>query len=406
MPVRFSLVYPTRHRPAFVAQALGFLERQQYKDFEIIVSDNFIDPTLSCEKQCRDASLTNLKYVRPLAQLSMVENWNYALQFATGDYVCYFTDKMFLLPHTLSLASLSIEASQSDIVTWVDDEYYPTELPNYFGEGTYTKAAPSVLNGTDFVEYDPREELSKKGRADVSRSEQDKSSYARGKICFGAYSIELCQRIVAKCGNLFHNLSPDYTSMILGCSMATTAAESSLGGIVHLQTDLSNGGKSSTRDDLLLTFLHELGCAEEIIANLLVPGLYCAGHNSVAHDYLALRARYGLDFAFDRINWLVYITEDVDLDRREWSSLSIEKQMRTILRDYVSTLDQHDRERYEESLEQRAVARNTLRRRTEFNRKIRSMLPDVLIESARRISRRPRQFHCGTITDVLDRFHK
>jgi glycosyltransferase involved in cell wall biosynthesis len=98
MVATFSLVYPTRHRPEFIAQALRILEAQGHEGFEVVVSDNYTDPDLSCETVCRRSSLARLTYVRPPAPVDMVDNWNHALAHATGDYVAFLTDKMFVLP--------------------------------------------------------------------------------------------------------------------------------------------------------------------------------------------------------------------------------------------------------------------------------------------------------------------
>src|SRR4051812_29084241 len=139
MSPRFSLVYPTRHRPAFVRQALMILERQEYDSFEVIVSDNFVDATLTCEQVVRESSLGNVTYVRPPEPVGMVENWRYALQFATGDYVCYFTDKMFLLPGALRRVDRAIrDSADPEIISWTSDSYDPDSYADYFGAGQYS----------------------------------------------------------------------------------------------------------------------------------------------------------------------------------------------------------------------------------------------------------------------------
>ncbi len=404
MSTRFSLVYPTRHRPTFIRRALRFLEQQKYPQFEVIVSDNYVDPALSCEQECRNSPVPNLKYVRPPSPLGMVEHWNYALQFATGDYVCYFTDKMFLLPGALSMANTCIQESRSEIVTWIYNWYHPKQFPDYLGEGVYSRGVASVSAGADFSSYDPVEELSLKGRADVARTEQSRSSYARGKICFGAYSADLCARIIGKSGALFHTVSPDYTSMILGLSVAKSAAEIRQPGIVTIDTDLSNGHQMSLRDEVALKFLAELGNPQEILSGYLVPGLYCSLHNAVAHDYLALRKEYGLTFDFDAVNWLVYITEDVDIEGRRWSSKEVEKQQRSLLQGSVDRLPQSEQDRYSRKLEKRAKDRRRVRGMQSARKAIRAVFPEWAIKRLRRWLRRP-QFppepQCAKVEDVL-----
>ena len=138
MQPRFSFVYPTRHRPEFIRQALRILETQRHESFEVIVCDNYLDPTMSCEEICRASSLANLTYVRPPQPVGMVENWNHALQFTTGDYVSYLTDKMFVLPDAMGHIELAIDsASGPEIVSWTTDIYNPARYADYFGGGRY-----------------------------------------------------------------------------------------------------------------------------------------------------------------------------------------------------------------------------------------------------------------------------
>jgi hypothetical protein len=340
MSARFSLVYPTRHRPEFVRQALRILESQRHRNFEVIVSDNYVDAALSCEQVCRDSSLANLTYVRPPRPVGMVENWNHALQFATGDYVCYLTDKMFVLPDALSLVDRAIDAAGGpEIVSWKSDSYTPASFPDYFGEGLYVSTSSSDGAGL-YRPYDPRDALDRRGRAEVSRLEQSPADYSRGKLAFGAYSRDLVGRMLRRFGRLFYNVSPDYTSMVLGLAEARDAIELRPSCVVGVNTDISNGMLSDTNDQAALAFLDSLeGGAEGVLPNLFVPGLYVSQHNLVAHDYVTLRSAFDLSFAFDTTNWLVYCHEDVYRPGRRWSDPRVEAEQKGLLEAFVESLE-------------------------------------------------------------------
>jgi glycosyltransferase involved in cell wall biosynthesis len=340
MSARFSIVYPTRHRPEFVRQALRILETQRHADFDVIVCDNFADLALSCEPACRDSTLANLEYVRPPRPLGMVENWNYSLQFATGDYVCYLTDKMFVLPDALGRIERAVDAAGGpDIVSWTSDFYFPASYADYFGDGRYDRVQSGVRSGP-FRAYSPAQELDRRGRAQVSRSEQSPSQYCRGKLAFGAYRRELVQRIVHRYGALFHNINPDYTSMVLGLAEAHDAIELASSCVVSVNTDISNGLLSDTNDTAALGFLNSLaGGAESILPSLLVPGLYASIHNWVAHDYLTLKKAYDLPFVFDAANWIVYCHEDIHRPERRWSDPEVEADQKALLRAFVESLE-------------------------------------------------------------------
>ncbi len=340
MSPRFSLVYPTRHRPEFVRQALRILETQRHRNFEVIVCDNYVDPTLSCEEACRDSSLANLSYVRPPRPVGMVENWNHALPFATGDYICYLTDKMFVLPDALGRIEQAIDATGGpEIVSWTSDAYNPESYADYFGNGLYF-AMSSGLRSRMYRRFRPAAELDRRGRAEVSRGEQGPSDYSRGKLVFGAYRRELTQRIVQRYGALFHNINPDYTSMVLGLTEARHAIELTASCVVSVNTDISNGMLSDTDDRAALRFLGSLaGGAESIMPKLLVPGLYVSLHNWVAHDYLALRTEFDLSFVFNQVNWLAYIVEDVHRPSRAWSDARVEAEQKGLLKAFLASLE-------------------------------------------------------------------
>jgi len=364
MAPRFSLVYPTRHRPAFLAQALQLLELQSFRDFEVIVSDNWVDPTLSCEVMCRDVAVPSLQYVRPPAPVGMVANWNFATQFATGDYVCVFTDKMFLLPDALARAERAITASldangtEPEIVSWVSDGYQPANYPDYFGAGVYTAVQADAVVNDAVVSYAPAAELAWKAEGRVSRYEQSPSQYCRGKIVFGAYHRNLITRITAQFGHLFHDISPDYTSMVLALSIAKDAIELRSSAVVSMSTDLSNGMLGAVHDQHALGYLRSLSeDLRGLCDNMLVPGLYASQANIVSHDYLALQRRFSLDVSLEARNWLGHCIEDLGRPDRVWSSPVVEQQQSQLMESFILALPSGPQAEVIERLERRFEAR-------------------------------------------------
>jgi len=340
MGPRFSIVYPTRNRPEFVRQALRILEAQGYDDFQVVVSDNYLDPALSSEPTCRETSLANVTYVRPPRPVGMVENWNYSLKFATGDYLLYLTDKMFVLPGALASLARAIDAAAGpDIVSWTSDAYHPASFEDYLGYGVYVPVSPAVRSGR-FRPYSPAAELDRRGRAAVSRGEQSSADYGRGKLVFGAYRRDLVDRIVRRYGALFSDINPDYTSMILGLTEARHAIELGMSCVVSLNTDISNGQLSDTDDAAAWRFLESLaGGTERILPALLVPGLYVSQHNWVAHDFLSLKRAFDLPFEFDAANWLAYVIEDVRRPGRRWSDPRVEAEQKAVLGTFLESLE-------------------------------------------------------------------
>ncbi|RPH37074.1 MAG: glycosyltransferase [Chloroflexi bacterium] len=384
MAARFSVVYPTRHRPDFIRQALRILETQIHDDFEVIVCDNFVDPALSCESVCGESRLANLTYVRPPRPVGMVENWNHSLKFANGDYVLYLTDKMFVLPDAFRSIERALEATgEPEIVSWTSDFYKPASYADYFGKGFYVNVAPDA-GAARHRPFEPADELDARGRAEVSRNEQSASQYCRGKLVFGAYRRDMVQRIVGRFGALFHNINPDYTSMVLGLGHARGAVELERSCVVSVNTDISNGVLCDTDDAAALRFVASLdGGVERILTNMLVPGLYASLHNWVAHDYLALREAAGLSFDFNVANWLVYCTEDIYRPGRRWSDPEVERSQKGLLRTAVESLEPAVRD----ELEARLAARPARPRRPVHRRVLRRVVPTAVRQW--RVSRSP-----------------
>lgn len=335
MTTKFSLVYPTRHRPQFIEMALKFLEKQEYENLEIIVSDNYTDDNLSCREICSNSPLAEkICYVKPPNPLGMVENWNFALQFATGDYVCYFTDKNFLLPGTLRVLNQVLFEKKIDIVSWKGHFFTPADEKKNFAEGSFQQVAESICNLSDFDFYEPYSALEKKSLGITRREEQDYADYVRGKICFGCYSSHLIEKVENFAGKLFHNIAPDYTSMILGLFCAENAIEFKGSGIVQLNAEISNGAICRVDDSGALSFVKSLN-VDLNSADFLVPGLYSSQHNLVSYDYLSLQRKFQMTFEFDREKWLYHVWGDLVLPERVWSSVRAKAEQEGIFRSFL-----------------------------------------------------------------------
>lgn len=346
----FSIIIPTRDRPEFIRESLKYISLQSYKNFEVIVSDNYSEDAFSCRDYFEKAKIPNSKYIRPATLMGMVENWNFALRAATGDYFIYLTDKMFLLPNTLYNLNEALTENETDIVSWVDDIFTPKNTADYFSEGFYFPAKTSVPTNQKFIDFSPIAELSKKGIADISRYRQDKSAYSRGKICFGAYSKELVQRVQIKYEKLFYNICPDYTSMILALSEAQTAIELKNPGIVHINTNISNGGLAALNDDFALGYLKSLENFDDLGKSMLVNYLYSSSHNMVSHDYLFLKNKFSLPFEFNQFNWLRHIYEDLYFQPRKWSNIFKEYEQKGYFISYFNLLSEEQKSSFNEQI--------------------------------------------------------
>lgn len=91
-----SIIIPTRNRPFFVLKAVESILSQSYKYIEIIVSDNSTD--LKTETILSNYQESKIRYIRQSGLLEMYENWNAALDKATGEFVVLLSDDDYLEP--------------------------------------------------------------------------------------------------------------------------------------------------------------------------------------------------------------------------------------------------------------------------------------------------------------------
>lgn len=108
-PIKYSILVPTRNREELLPALLDSLQKQTYKNFEIVLADNGTEP-LPLYK------VENLKYIRTGPGLSMVENWKAAHAAATGDYIIVLSDKMRLCTDALELINIAARQGHPVVV--------------------------------------------------------------------------------------------------------------------------------------------------------------------------------------------------------------------------------------------------------------------------------------------------
>jgi glycosyltransferase involved in cell wall biosynthesis len=321
--MKFSIIIPSQNRPELLAMAVHYALSQNYTDIELIVSDN------STTHELREQNRKNLEeyitankltIVSPPRKLSAPEHFEFALKYATGDYILFLSDKMMLLPDTLNNAANAIKQSGAEIVNW---SYYIFIPDNYLVPNN-SGSLYSYLNPlqSGFKSYDPLSELKFKASGLISRQKQSIESYVKGKICFGCYSKDLITRIISKSGGLFLGATHDYSAMVQALCLAQKAVILNKPGIVFfsLPVDKSLGSLISYQASSALKYYEDFTDSNLILSSLLVPGLYASVHNMVAHDYIKYLALYKKRGLFVKRNWLRSIGADLSAPGKLWSS--------------------------------------------------------------------------------------
>lgn len=93
--MRFSVLLPTRNRLELLAYAVETVRRQDYDDWEIVVSDNASEQDIA--GYVRSLGDQRIKYVRTSSFVPVTDNWNNALKNSSGEYIIMLGDDDCLL---------------------------------------------------------------------------------------------------------------------------------------------------------------------------------------------------------------------------------------------------------------------------------------------------------------------
>lgn len=109
--MKFSVLLPTRNRLDLLAYAIETVRRQDYNDWEIVVSDNASEQDIA--SYIRSLNEPRIKYVRTESFVPVTDNWNNALVNSSGDYVIMLGDDDCLLKGFFRTMHSLIEEFQS-----------------------------------------------------------------------------------------------------------------------------------------------------------------------------------------------------------------------------------------------------------------------------------------------------
>lgn len=113
---RFSIVVPTRDRAETLELALRTCLEQDFKSYEVIVSDN---GRLESTRQLIDRIASErIRYVHTPRPMAMSDSWEFALGHASGEYVILIGDDDGLLPHALRDIDRILASVHAPLLRW------------------------------------------------------------------------------------------------------------------------------------------------------------------------------------------------------------------------------------------------------------------------------------------------
>ncbi len=113
---KISIVIPTRNRAEYLGPCIQTCLASKDENLEVIVSNNFsVDNTAEVLASIDDP---RLKYFSTERDLSMRENFEYALSHASGDYVIFIGDDDGILANGLTTVRYMLNKYDPDVLLW------------------------------------------------------------------------------------------------------------------------------------------------------------------------------------------------------------------------------------------------------------------------------------------------
>lgn len=119
---KVSIIIPTRNRAHLLRSALKSALEQDYENLEIVISDN--NSTDDTREVVESFNSPKIIYFKTDRDLTMPDNWEFALEKASGEYVTFLTDDSYLFPNCITEALKELERFNLKVGVWKHCTYY------------------------------------------------------------------------------------------------------------------------------------------------------------------------------------------------------------------------------------------------------------------------------------------
>lgn len=285
----FSIVIPTRNRPALLANAVASVLEQDFVDFELIVSDNS-DPAQAAEthERLRDARKDKrVRYLRPDRVLPMTEHWELAVRQSCGSFTGILTDRSAYRLYALRTIHRACEVHQPDVVTFLTDNIFGEDRPFRIKLRPLTTQS-QIIKTDEMVLNFSRSIFSK-------RAPRMLNSFCR---------TDRLQQLVQKYGSIFTGLSPDYSFCFRILDSVETVLSLDARLVLVGGESQSNGGafRTNRMNDARRDFLTQMTVQQKWLEYGPIPGFISIIGNAILREYEIARSvqRSGRFAAIDK----------------------------------------------------------------------------------------------------------
>nr|VFJ59985.1 MAG: Glycosyl transferase family 2 [Candidatus Kentron sp. DK] len=191
----FSVVIPTRNRPELVKHAIDSVLAQDFRDYEVVVSDNSDDAMAQPTRIHVEEVLQHpqVRYIRPLQVLSMSDHWEWAMRQTHGEFSGVLTDRMLFKHYTLGTIHGAMQGNKPDLISFLADDLLGESPPFRLRLHPYAGTA-TIIRSKDIL-------------ADcVCATFSERLPRMSNSFC----RTEKMLALIPEYGTIFASLSPDY----------------------------------------------------------------------------------------------------------------------------------------------------------------------------------------------------
>ena len=279
---RFSFLLPTRNRAPLLRQALAAVLAQPGGDLEVVVSDNASsDETPEVIREFGDDP--RLRVVRTPRPLNVVDNWEHALDHATGEWIVVVGDDDGPVPSLVSRLDPLADPDATRAVAWAKAWYvHPGVEPawpvpgqeNHLVVFPYGGRAEEVAAGPELEAFFRRRERATRPEmnAAVHRQVIERIRREAGRVFRGPDpAVGLCAAFLA--------LEPSYLALDLPLVVMGLSAASISTSLAHDLTSVH----TVVREYHAAHGLRHVPLTSRTVANLVAESLLNAKEALPAH---------------------------------------------------------------------------------------------------------------------------
>lgn len=200
---KISIGITTYNRPAFLREAIESILNQSFGNFEIIVSNDYLDVPVTWDSLGLVMD-SRVRLVNQSFNLGELKNMNFLLEAARGDWFIWLADDDLMHPEFFSNALKVIEASSLKTLSAVYSNYLAAENPLGVFPEEIVQPKLKYLDALDFIERYSSRSLPLVGVYGLMRTDflREIGGMINLGNSFSPYSDNLIPLMLAKFGDI------------------------------------------------------------------------------------------------------------------------------------------------------------------------------------------------------------